>query len=153
MMYLRMKINEIIMNKSLHISYIFINYVNLLKHFINIDLHLQDTDALLKLHSQQSENAASQKSSWFLHEKTKFVVAMKNSKFFASSMQFKDDATLKFSEFKQNAASFNFTCWSCKKIKHKIGYLMYFNYAFRQETCNHDEEMRKEKVWCSLLNY
>ncbi len=63
MMYLRMKINEIIMNKSLHISYIFINYVNLLKHFINIDLHLQDTDALLKLHSQQSENAASQKSS------------------------------------------------------------------------------------------
>jgi len=40
MMYLQMKINEIIMNKSLHISYIFINYVNLLKHFINIDLHL-----------------------------------------------------------------------------------------------------------------
>ena len=63
MMYLRMKINEIIMNKSLHISYIFINYVNLLKHFININLHLQDIDALLKLHLQQSENAVSQKSS------------------------------------------------------------------------------------------
>ncbi len=62
MMYLRMKINEIIMNESLHISYISINYVSLLKHFIDIDLHLQDTDALSKLHSQQSENATSQKS-------------------------------------------------------------------------------------------
>ncbi len=40
MMYLRMKINEIIMNKFLCISYISINYVNLLKHLINIDLHL-----------------------------------------------------------------------------------------------------------------
>jgi len=63
MMYLQMKINEIIMNEFLHISYIFINYVNLLKHLINIDLHLQDIDALLKLHLQQSESAASQKSS------------------------------------------------------------------------------------------
>jgi len=63
MMYLRMKINKIIMNEFLCISYIFINYVDLLKHSINIDLHLQDIDTLLKLHSQQSENAASQKSS------------------------------------------------------------------------------------------
>jgi len=62
MMYLRMKINEIIMNESLCISYISINYVSLLKHLINIDLHLQDTDALLKLHSQQDENVMSQKS-------------------------------------------------------------------------------------------
>ncbi len=152
-MYLRMKINEIIMNKSLHISYIFINYVNLLKHFININLHLQDIDALLKLHLQQSENAVSQKSSWFLHEKTKFVIATKNLKFFALSMQFKDDATLKFNEFKQDVASFNFTCWSCKKMKHKIDNLMCLNYIFRQETHNHDEKMRKEKVWCSSLNH
>ncbi len=50
------------MNEFLCISYIFINYVSLLKHFINIDLHLQDIDALLKLHLQQSENAMSQKS-------------------------------------------------------------------------------------------
>ncbi len=59
MMYLRMKINKIIMNEFLCISYIFINYVNLLKHLIDIDLHLQDIDALSKLHLQQSENAAS----------------------------------------------------------------------------------------------
>jgi len=110
MMYLRMKINEIIMNEFLCISYISINYVDLLKHLINIDLHLRDTDALSKLHSQQSESVTSQKSSQFSYEKTKFVAAMKNSKFFASSTQFKDDVTLKFSEFKQDAASFNLTC-------------------------------------------
>jgi len=40
MMYLQIKINEIIMNEFLCISYIFINYVDLLKHLINIDLHL-----------------------------------------------------------------------------------------------------------------
>ncbi len=110
MMYLRMKINKIIMNEFLCISYIFINYVNLLKHLINIDLHLQDIDTLSKLHLQQSENAASQKSFQFSHEKTKSVVAMKNSKFSALSMQSKNNATLKFNEFKQNAASFNLTC-------------------------------------------
>jgi len=109
-MYLRMKINKIIMNESFHISYIFINYVDLLKHLIDIDLHLQDTDALSKLHSQQSESATSQKSSRFSHEKTKSVAATKNSKFFASSMQSKDDVTFKFSEFKQDAASFNLMC-------------------------------------------
>ncbi len=110
MMYLQMKINEIIMNEFLRISYISINYVSLLKHLIDIDLHLRDTDALSKLHSQQSESAASQKSSRFSHEKTKSVAATKNSKFFASSTQSKDDVTLKFSEFKQDAASFNLTC-------------------------------------------
>ena len=88
------------MNESLCISYISINYIDLLKHLINIDLHLQDIDALLKLHLQQSESVTFQKKFQFLHEKTKFIVAMKNLKFFASSMQFKDDATLKFSEFK-----------------------------------------------------
>ncbi len=153
MMYLQMKINEIIINESLCISYIFINYVDLLKHFINIDLHLQDTDTLLKLHSQQSKSAASQKSFQFLHEKIKSVAAMKNLKFFASSTQSRNDVTLKFNEFKQNAASFNLTCWSCKKMKHKIDNLMCFNYAFRQETCNHDEKTKKEKVWCSSLNH
>ncbi len=148
-----MKINEIIMNEFLHISYISINYVDLLKHFINIDLHLQNIDALSKLHLQQSENATSQKSSWFLHEKMKFIAAMKNLKFSASNMQSKDDVTLKFSEFKQDVTSFNLTCWLCKKMRHKINNLMCFNYTFRQETCNHDEEMKKEKVWCSSLNY
>jgi len=105
-----MKINEIIMNEFLCISYISINYVDLLKHFINIDLHLQDINALLKLHLQQSESATSQKSFQFLHEKMKFIIAMKNSKFFASNMQSEDDVTLKFNEFKQNVASFNLTC-------------------------------------------
>ncbi len=109
-MYLRMKINKIIMNEFLCISYISINYVDLLKHLINIDLHLQDIDTLSKLHLQQSESAVSQKSFQFSHEKTKSVAATKNSKFSASSMQSKDDATLKFSEFKQDAASFNLTC-------------------------------------------
>ncbi len=153
MMYLQIKINEIIMNESLCILYISINYVNLLKHFINIDLHLQNIDALLKLHLQQSENAASQKSFWFSYEKMKSVVATKNLKFSASSTQFKDNVTLKFNEFKQDVASFNFMCWSCKKMKHKINNLMCFNYAFKQETCNHDEEVRKEKVWYSSLNH
>ncbi len=153
MMYLWMKINEIIMNEFLCILYIFINYVNLLKHLINIDLHLQDIDALSKLHLQQSESATSQKSFQFLHEKMKFIVATKNLKFFASSTQSKDDATLKLSEFKQDAASFNLMCWSCKKMRHKIDNSMCFNYAFRQKTCNHDEEMKKEKVWCSSLNH
>jgi len=63
----------------------------------------------LKLHLQQSESAASQKSFQFLHEKMKFIVVTKNLKFSASSTQFKDDATLKFNEFKQNAALFNLT--------------------------------------------
>ena len=100
MMYLQMKINEIIMNEFLCISYIFINYVNLLKHLIDIDLHLQNIDALSKLHLQQSESATSQKSFQFLHEKTKSTAATENLKFSASSMQSKDDATLKFNEFK-----------------------------------------------------
>jgi len=95
-----MKINEIIMNEFLCISYIFINYVNLLKHLIDIDLHLQNIDALSKLHLQQSESATSQKSFQFLHEKTKSIAATENLKFSASSMQSKDDATLKFNEFK-----------------------------------------------------
>jgi len=63
MMYLQMKINKIIMNKFLCILYIFINYVDLLKHFINIDLHLQDINALSKLNLQQSESVTFQKSS------------------------------------------------------------------------------------------
>ena len=105
-----MKINEIIMNESLYISYISINYIDLLKHFINIDLHLQNIDILSKLHLQQSESATSQKNFRFLHEKTKFIVAMKNSKFFVLSTQSKDNVTLKFSEFKQDVASFNLTC-------------------------------------------
>ncbi len=153
MMYLRMKIDEIIMNEFLCISYIFINYVNLLKHFIDIDLHLQDIDTLSKLYLQQSESAMSQKSFQFLHEKTKFIIATENSKFSASSTQSKDDVTLKFSEFKQNAAFFNLTCWLFKKLRYEIDNLMCLNYAFRQETHNHDEEMKKEKVWCSSSNH
>ncbi len=153
MMYLQMKINKIIMNEFLHILYIFINYVDLLKHFINIDLHWQDIDALSKLHSQQSKSAASQKSSWFLHEKMKSITATKNLKFSALSMQSKDNVILKFNKFKQDAASFNLMCWFCKKLKHKIDDLMYLNYTFRQKTCNHDKEVRKEKVWFSSLNH
>jgi len=52
----------------------------------------------------------SQKSFQFLHKKMKFIIAIKNLKFFALSMQFKDDATFKFNEFKQNVTSFNFIC-------------------------------------------
>ena len=96
-----------LMNEFLCISYIFINYVDLLKHFINIDLHLQNIDALLKLHLQQSESATSQKSSWFSHEKMKSIVATENSKFSASRTQFKNDATFKFNKFKQDVASFH----------------------------------------------
>ena len=107
MMYLRMKINEIIMNESLRISYISTNYVGLLKHLIGIDLHLRGIDALSKLNSQHSESAASQKSSRFSHEKTK---STKNSKFAASSTQPKGDAIVKISVFKQGAVSFNLTC-------------------------------------------
>ena len=88
------------MNEFLCISYIFINYVDLLKHFINIDLHLQDIDALLKLYLQQSKNATFQKSFQFLHEKMKFIAATENLKFSVLSTQFKNNATLKFNEFK-----------------------------------------------------
>ncbi len=62
----------------------------------------------------------------------KFIIAIKNLKFFALSMQFKDDATFKFNEFKQNVTSFNFICWSCKKLRYKIDNLMCFNYAFKK---------------------
>jgi len=40
----------------------------------------------------------------------KSVTATENLKFSALSTQSKDDVTLKFSEFKQDAASFNLTC-------------------------------------------
>ncbi len=73
-MYLQMKINKIIMNEFLCISYIFINYVNLLKYFINIDLHLQDINALSKLNLQQSESITFQKNFQFLHKKMKFLL-------------------------------------------------------------------------------
>ncbi len=53
-MYLQIKINKIIMNEFLYILYIFINYVDLLKHFINIDLHLQNINVLSKLNLQRS---------------------------------------------------------------------------------------------------
>ncbi len=69
-----MKINKIIMNEFLCISYIFINYVNLLKYFINIDLHLQDINALSKLNLQQSESITFQKNFQFLHKKMKFLL-------------------------------------------------------------------------------
>ncbi len=82
------------MNESFCILYIFINYVDLLKYFININLHLQNIDILLKLHLQQSKSVTFQKSFQFLHEKTKFIVLMKNLKFFASNMQFKNDVIL-----------------------------------------------------------
>ncbi len=68
---------------------------------------MQNIDALLKLHLQQSESATSQKSSWFSHEKMKSIVATENSKFSASSTQFKNDATFKFNKFKQDVASFH----------------------------------------------
>jgi len=131
MMYLWMKINEIIMNEFLCILYIFINYVDLLKHFININLHLQDIDTLLKLYLQQSKNATFQKSFWFSHKKMKFVIAIENSKFSALSTQSKNDVTFKFNEFKQDVASFNFMYWSCKKLRHKIDNLMCFNFTFK----------------------
>ena len=41
-----MKINENIINESLRILYIFENYLNLIKHFINIELHLRKINVL-----------------------------------------------------------------------------------------------------------
>ena len=61
-MYLRIKINAIIINKSLQILYILINYVKLFKQFININLHLRNTNALLKLNSHQAKNSKSHKN-------------------------------------------------------------------------------------------
>ena len=49
MMYLRMKINESIINEFLRISYTSRNYSDLLKHFINIKLHLREMNVLLKI--------------------------------------------------------------------------------------------------------
>ena len=88
MMYLQMKINKIIMNKFLHISYIFINYVNLLKHFINIDLHCWSyiCSKVKVQHLRRIFNSCMRR--WSL------------LKFSASSTQFKDNVILKFNEFK-----------------------------------------------------
>ena len=44
-----MKINENIINESLRILHILRSYLNLLKHFINIKLHLRETSVLLKI--------------------------------------------------------------------------------------------------------
>ena len=44
-----MKINESIINESLRILYILRSYSDLLKHFINIKLHLRKTNVLLKI--------------------------------------------------------------------------------------------------------
>ena len=49
MMYLWMKINESIINESLRILHTLKNYLNLLKYFINIKLHLRETSVLLKI--------------------------------------------------------------------------------------------------------
>ena len=46
-MYLRIKINVIVINKLLRILYTFSNYVKVFKQFIDINLHLRNTSALL----------------------------------------------------------------------------------------------------------
>lgn len=117
MMYLRMKVNETIMNESLRIPYTSTNYAGLLKHLIGIDLHLRGTGALPKLYSQQSDSAASQKSSRSSHGKAKPAAASEDWKFSASGTQHKGGATPKFSGSKQGAAPFNLTCWSCKELR------------------------------------
>ena len=48
-MYLRIKINENIINKFLRILHILRSYSDLLKHFINIKLHLREINVLLKI--------------------------------------------------------------------------------------------------------
>ena len=55
-MYLRIKINAVIINELLRIFYILTNYIKLFKSLINIDLHLQNTNALLKLNLHQVKN-------------------------------------------------------------------------------------------------
>jgi len=146
MMYLRMKVNETIMNESLRIPYTPTNYAGLLKHLIGIDLHLRGTGALPKLHSQQSESAAPQKSSRSSHGKAKPAAATEDSKFSASGTQPKGGATPKFSGSKQGAAPSNLTCWSCKELGHKADNPVCPNYASRQEARNHGEGAGKEKA-------
>ena len=143
MMYLRMKVNETIMNESLRIPYTSTNYADLLKHLIGIDLHLRGTGALPKLNSQHSESAASQKSSRPSHGKTK---PTEDSKSAASGTQPKGGATVKVSVSKQGAVPFNLTCWSCKEVGHKADNPVCPNYASRQEARNHGEGAGKEKA-------
>ena len=59
MMYLRMKINENIVNESLRIFHIFKNYSNLIKHFIDIKLHLRKINVLAKSIKHKSKNTIS----------------------------------------------------------------------------------------------
>ena len=63
MMYLRMKINESIINESLRISHISRSYSDLLKHFIDIKLHLRETSVLLKITDHKTEKSTFQKES------------------------------------------------------------------------------------------
>ena len=63
MMYLRMKINESIINEFLRILHILKNYSDLLKHFINIKLHLRETSVLLKITDYKTEKNMFQKKS------------------------------------------------------------------------------------------
>ena len=51
MLNLRIKINEYIINESLQILKTSINYVNLIKYFININLHFRKIKMLLKINS------------------------------------------------------------------------------------------------------
>ena len=60
-MYLRMKINESIINESLRISHISRSYSDLLKHFINIKLHLREMSVLLKITDHKTEKSMFQK--------------------------------------------------------------------------------------------
>ena len=54
-----MKINENIINESLRILHIFKNYSSLIKHFINIKLHLRKINVLTKLIKHKLKNTMS----------------------------------------------------------------------------------------------
>ena len=54
-----MKINENIINESLRIFHIFKNYSNLIKHFINIELHLRKINMLTKSTEHKLKNIIS----------------------------------------------------------------------------------------------
>ena len=58
-----MKINESIINESLRILHTSRSYSDLLKYFINIKLHLRETNVLLKIINYKIKKSIFQKES------------------------------------------------------------------------------------------
>ena len=140
MMYLRMKVDESIINESLRISHTPRSYSDLLKHFIGIELHLRGTGVLSKIAGHKTEKSTFQKGSRSSHGKAKPAAATEDAKSSSAS------AKLKSSGSKRDVSPAKITCWSCKQTGHKSDNSICPNYAIKQEARNHGEGAGKAKA-------